>query len=106
MLDSTGRRVFFDWVRELQGSEWARASGWSGVMTLPRVLSVATDVYYQLILFRFSCSAGYQHLFPFFLKTNVDNKTKNVTSMNTRKYLIFRIAIRLINQLINFYFNW
>ena len=43
MLDSTGRRVFFDWVRELQGSEWARASGWSGVMTLPRVLSLAND---------------------------------------------------------------
>ena len=43
LLDSKGRRVFFDWVRELQGSERERASGWSGVMTLPRILSLADD---------------------------------------------------------------
>ena len=43
MLDGKGRRLFFDWVREVRGRERERASGWSGVMTLPRVLSLRKD---------------------------------------------------------------
>ena len=40
LLDAGGRRVFLDWIRELRGVEAERASGWSGVMTAPRVLSL------------------------------------------------------------------
>jgi beta-fructofuranosidase len=43
LLDGQGRRIFFDWVREIRGTEQERASGWSGVMTVPRILSLATD---------------------------------------------------------------
>jgi sucrose-6-phosphate hydrolase SacC (GH32 family) len=43
LLDAQGRRIFFDWIREIQGIEQERASGWSGVMTVPRILSLATD---------------------------------------------------------------
>ncbi|MXY27933.1 hypothetical protein F4Y59_07225, partial [Candidatus Poribacteria bacterium] len=43
LLDAHGRRIFFDWIREIRDIEEERASGWSGVMTLPRVLSLATD---------------------------------------------------------------
>ena len=43
LLDGQGRRVFFDWVREIRGVDRERASGWSGVMTLPRILSLAED---------------------------------------------------------------
>ena len=40
LLAAGGRRIFFDWVRELRGVERERASGWSGVMTAPRLLSL------------------------------------------------------------------
>jgi len=43
LLDDTGRRVFFDWIREVRGEDEQRASGWSGVMTLPRILSLLPD---------------------------------------------------------------
>jgi len=43
LLDGKGRRLFFDWIRELRGGDRERASGWSGVMTLPRMLSLASD---------------------------------------------------------------
>ena len=43
LLDGQGRRIYFDWVREMRGKERERASGWSGVMTVPRILSVAAD---------------------------------------------------------------
>ena len=43
LLDGKGRRIFFDWIRELRGEEWERESGWSGAMTLPRVLSLGKD---------------------------------------------------------------
>ena len=43
LLDGTGRRIFFDWVREIRGAERERAAGWSGVMTLPRILGLAAD---------------------------------------------------------------
>ncbi|MBI4531618.1 MAG: glycoside hydrolase family 32 protein [Candidatus Latescibacteria bacterium] len=43
MLDGQGRRLFFDWVREASDTETQRIAGWSGVMTLPRVISLDTD---------------------------------------------------------------
>lgn len=43
LLDGGGRRIFFDWVRDLRGVDAERASGWSGVMTVPRILSLAVD---------------------------------------------------------------
>lgn len=43
MLDSKGRRVYFDWIREFRGRDREMASGWSGVMTLPRLLSLAEN---------------------------------------------------------------
>ena len=43
MLDGNGRRIFFDWIREARTQEAERASGWSGVMTVPRILSLAED---------------------------------------------------------------
>ena len=43
MLDGGGRRIFFDWIREARTAEAERTSGWSGVMTVPRVLSLGKD---------------------------------------------------------------
>ena len=43
LLDGQGRRIFLDWIREVRGVERERASGWSGAMTLPRILSLAAD---------------------------------------------------------------
>lgn len=43
LLDGKGRRIYFDWIREFRGGDRERASGWSGVMTLPRVLSLAEN---------------------------------------------------------------
>ncbi len=43
LLDGKGRRIFFDWIRELRDPERERASGWSGVMTLPRILRLDQD---------------------------------------------------------------
>lgn len=43
MLDGQGRRLFFDWVREASDTDTQRIAGWSGVMTLPRVISLDTD---------------------------------------------------------------
>ena len=43
LLDNNGRRIFFDWIRERRGVDAERESGWSGVMTVPRVLSLAED---------------------------------------------------------------
>ena len=43
MLDGQGRRIYFDWIREYRPSERQKISGWSGVMTLPRVLGLADD---------------------------------------------------------------
>ncbi len=42
LLDDQRRRLFFDWIRELRG-ERERVSGWSGVMTVPQVLSLGKD---------------------------------------------------------------
>ena len=43
LLAPDGGRVFFDWIRELRDTDVERASGWSGVMTLPRILSLGED---------------------------------------------------------------
>ncbi|MCE2449957.1 MAG: GH32 C-terminal domain-containing protein [Candidatus Latescibacteria bacterium] len=48
LLDANGRRIFFDWVRELRGNERERASGWSGVMTVPRLLSLDPSGHLQI----------------------------------------------------------
>jgi len=41
--DATGRRIMIAWVAEGRTGEVQRASGWAGVMSLPRVLSLASD---------------------------------------------------------------
>src|SRR5919202_458620 len=41
--DDRGRRIMFGWLREGRGGEAQRAAGWSGVMSLPRVLSLRPD---------------------------------------------------------------
>ena len=43
MLDPTGRRLQFGWLWEGQSDEAQWTAGWSGVMSLPRVLSLSTD---------------------------------------------------------------
>lgn len=40
MLDGQGRRLFWAWVLDRRPVDVAQASGWSGVMTLPRVLGL------------------------------------------------------------------
>lgn len=37
LLDARGRRIAFGWLREERSADDQRASGWSGVMSLPRV---------------------------------------------------------------------
>lgn len=41
--DEMGRRIMFGWLRESRSDEWQAEAGWSGVMSLPRVLSVLGD---------------------------------------------------------------
>lgn len=43
LLDDRGRRIFWAWVMDRRDRDAAEASGWSGVMTLPRVLSLDGD---------------------------------------------------------------
>jgi sucrose-6-phosphate hydrolase SacC (GH32 family) len=43
LLDSKGRRIFWAWVLECRTSKAQQAAGWSGVMSLPRVLSLGED---------------------------------------------------------------
>jgi beta-fructofuranosidase len=43
MADAKGRRLMFGWVCEARSDASARAAGWAGVMTLPRVLSLDRD---------------------------------------------------------------
>jgi beta-fructofuranosidase len=43
MRDDQGRRLMWGWLRENRPGEAQRAAGWSGVMSLPRVLSIAPD---------------------------------------------------------------
>jgi beta-fructofuranosidase len=39
-VDSHGRRILWGWIREGRSDAAQRASGWAGVMSLPRVLSM------------------------------------------------------------------
>lgn len=41
--DDAGRRIMFGWLKESRSAEAQSAAGWSGVMTLPRVLSILPD---------------------------------------------------------------
>ncbi len=43
LLDDTGRRIMWAWVLDCRTEEAAQESGWSGVMTLPRALSLGAD---------------------------------------------------------------
>ena len=43
LLDARGRRIYFDWLRELRGQECERQAGWSGIMTLPIIISIGLD---------------------------------------------------------------
>jgi beta-fructofuranosidase len=40
MLDDDNRRVLFGWIREARSTEAQRSAGWSGVQSIPRVLSL------------------------------------------------------------------
>ena len=43
MLDDQGRRILFGWLREGRGREAMQAAGWSGVMSLPWILTLRAD---------------------------------------------------------------
>jgi len=43
LLDGNGRRIFWAWVADQRTRKAALLSGWAGVLTLPRVLSLAGD---------------------------------------------------------------
>ncbi|MGO8731327.1 MAG: glycoside hydrolase family 32 protein [Terriglobia bacterium] len=43
MVDEKGRRILWGWIREGRGDTAQRAAGWSGVMSLPRVLTFGND---------------------------------------------------------------
>jgi len=43
LIDDKGRRIFWAWVCESVSMDVQRERGWSGVMSLPRVLSLAED---------------------------------------------------------------
>lgn len=43
MLDAQGRRLMWGWLREDRDVETQKASGWSGVMSLPTELSLTPD---------------------------------------------------------------
>jgi beta-fructofuranosidase len=43
MLDAQGRRIFWAWVLDRRSDEVAERSGWSGIMSLPRILTLGPD---------------------------------------------------------------
>jgi beta-fructofuranosidase len=43
LVDDQGRRILFGWIQEQRTGEEQRAAGWSGVLSLPRVLSLLPD---------------------------------------------------------------
>src|SRR5262249_5014351 len=43
LRDAAGRRIMFGWLREERDTQAQRAAGWSGVMSLPRILSITAD---------------------------------------------------------------
>jgi len=42
-LDAKGRRILWGWIRESRPNAQLHAAGWAGMMSLPRVLSLASD---------------------------------------------------------------
>ena len=42
-LDAQGRRIVWGWIQERRSGEAQRAAGWSGVLSLPRVLALRDD---------------------------------------------------------------
>ena len=40
LLDAQGRRIMFGWLQEARGAEAQELAGWSGMMSLPQVLSL------------------------------------------------------------------
>ncbi|HET8546544.1 MAG TPA: glycoside hydrolase family 32 protein [Bryobacteraceae bacterium] len=42
-LDAQGRRILWGWIRERRSGRAQRAAGWSGVLSLPRVLVLRRD---------------------------------------------------------------
>ena len=44
LLDDRGRQIMWAWSRDGRSKEVAEASGWSGTMSLPRVMSLAGDM--------------------------------------------------------------
>ena len=40
IFDATGRRLMFGWLRESRGNEAIEAAGWSGMQSVPRVLTM------------------------------------------------------------------
>lgn len=43
LLDARGRRILFGWVQERRPREEQLAAGWSGVLSLPRVMTMGDD---------------------------------------------------------------
>jgi beta-fructofuranosidase len=43
MRDESGRRLMWGWIKEGRDAQSQRAAGWSGVMSLPRVLDLLPD---------------------------------------------------------------
>jgi len=43
LVDDKGRRIFWAWILDRRPIEMQQAYGWSGVMTIPRILSLADD---------------------------------------------------------------
>jgi beta-fructofuranosidase len=42
-LDARGRRILWGWIKEQRSDDAMRAAGWSGMMSLPRVLNLDAD---------------------------------------------------------------
>jgi beta-fructofuranosidase len=42
-LDAQGRRILWGWIQERRSEDAMRAAGWSGMMSLPRVLNLDAD---------------------------------------------------------------
>ena len=43
LVDRNGRRILWGWIREGRSEQAQRAAGWSGVLSLPRVVSLGAD---------------------------------------------------------------
>lgn len=43
LIDAQGRRIMFGWLREARSGDEQIEAGWSGVMSLPRVLGLTAD---------------------------------------------------------------